>query len=184
MNRTTRIALALLPLVALVGLITVFAVMLPRDHSILPSVFINKPAPAFELGAVDGLSVPGFDTAALQGEVTVVNIFGSWCIPCREEHPQLEALKARTGVRMFGINQKDDPQSAAAFLKELGNPYDAIGGDRNGRVSIDWGAYGVPETFIVDADGIVLYKYVGPIPAEALETEVIPAVEKAKAGRS
>jgi cytochrome c biogenesis protein CcmG/thiol:disulfide interchange protein DsbE len=182
-SRTTRIVLALLPLVLLAGLLAVFAVMLPRNPSILPSVLINKPAPVFALTAVDGLSVPGFDTAALRGEVTVVNVFASWCIPCRDEHPQLEALKAKTGVRMFGINQKDEPQSAAAFLNELGNPYDAIGGDRNGRVSIDWGVTGVPETFIVDANGIVLYKYVGPISAGALETEVIPAIEKARAGK-
>lgn len=183
MTRPMRIVLALLPLVLLAGLIAVFAVMLPRDPSLLPSVLIDKPAPVFELAAVDGLQVPGFDTAALKGEVTVVNVFASWCIPCRDEHPQLMALKAKTGVRIFGINQKDVPEDAAKFLNALGNPYDAIGGDRNGRVSIDWGVTGVPETFVVSADGVVLYKYVGPIPAAALEAEVIPAIAKARAAR-
>ena len=112
----------------------------------------------------------------------MVNVFASWCIPCRDEHPLLTALKAETGVRLFGINQKDAPENAAAFLAELGNPYDAIGADTNGRVSIDWGVYGVPETFVVDADGVIVFKHIGPLSAEAVETEVIPAIERARSG--
>jgi cytochrome c biogenesis protein CcmG/thiol:disulfide interchange protein DsbE len=177
-----RILLAVLPLVLLVGLVAVFALNMGRDPSLVRSVLINKPAPAFTLPAVAGTGVEGFDTAALQGEVTVVNVFASWCVPCREEHPLLERLKAETGVRIFGINQKDAPEHAAAFLTELGNPYQRIGGDADNRVSIDWGVYGVPETFVVNAAGVITFKHVGPISPESLEREVIPAIEKAKAG--
>lgn len=177
-----RILLAVLPLLLLVGLVAVFALNMDRDPSLVRSVLINKPAPTFALPAVAGTGVDGFDTAALQGEVTVVNVFASWCIPCREEHPLLERLKAETGVRIFGINQKDAPENAAAFLTELGNPYQRIGGDTDNRVSIDWGVYGVPETFVVNAAGVITFKHVGPISPQSLDKEVIPAIEKAKAG--
>ncbi|MBL8595151.1 MAG: DsbE family thiol:disulfide interchange protein, partial [Devosia sp.] len=153
-----------------------------RDPSLVRSVLINKPAPAFALPAVAGTGVEGFDTASLKGEVTVVNVFASWCIPCREEHPLLERLKAETGVRIFGINQKDAPENAVAFLTELGNPYQRIGGDSDNRVSIDWGVYGVPETFVVNAEGVITFKHVGPISPDSLEKEVIPAIEKARGG--
>ena len=179
MNRNLRLVLALLPLVALVGLIAVFALNLNRDPSLVQSVLIDKPAPEFALAAVDGLNVPGFDTAALKGEVTVVNVFASWCIPCRDEHPVLEALKAQTGIRLYGINQKDAAENARSFLSALGNPYDAIGADSNGRVSIDWGVYGVPETFIVDARGIIRFKHIGPMSEADLAGEIIPAIERA-----
>ncbi|AKR57340.1 Cytochrome c-type biogenesis protein CcmG/DsbE, thiol:disulfide oxidoreductase [Devosia sp. H5989] len=175
----TRIALLALPLIALVALVAVFATSLNRDPSLVQSVLINKPAPQFTLAAVDGVGVPGFDTEALKGEVTVVNVFASWCIPCRAEHPLLTQLKAATGVRLFGINQKDAPENAAAFLKDLGNPYDRIGADRDNRVSIDWGVYGVPETFIVDKNGVITFKHVGPMSPETLTREIIPAIEKA-----
>ncbi|CAN7309684.1 hypothetical protein ASC89_01415 [Devosia sp. Root413D1] len=177
-----RILLAVLPLLLLVGLVAVFALNMDRDPSLVRSVLINKPAPAFALPAVAGTGVEGFDTATLEGEVTVVNVFASWCIPCREEHPLLERLKAETGVRIFGINQKDAPENAVAFLTELGNPYQRIGGDADNRVSIDWGVYGVPETFVVNAAGVITFKHVGPISPDSLEREVIPAIEKAKAG--
>jgi cytochrome c biogenesis protein CcmG/thiol:disulfide interchange protein DsbE len=175
-----RILLALLPLVALVALLTVFALNINRDPSLIQSVLIDKPAPQFTLAAVEGTGVPGFDTAALSGEVTVVNVFASWCIPCRDEHPVLEALKQQTGVRMFGMNQKDAAENAAAFLTELGNPYDAIGADTNGRTSIDWGVYGVPETFVVDAKGVIRFKHVGPLVIEDIASEIVPAIAKAK----
>jgi cytochrome c biogenesis protein CcmG/thiol:disulfide interchange protein DsbE len=176
-----RIVLALLPLVALVGLIAVFALNIDRDPSLIQSVLIDKPAPDFSLPAVEGLPVAGFDTRALEGHVTVVNVFASWCIPCRAEHPVLEALKAKTGVALFGINQKDTPDQAAAFLAELGNPYDAVGADRDGRTSIDWGVYGVPETFIVDAKGVIRFKHTGPLEMQDLDSELLPAIEKAAA---
>jgi cytochrome c biogenesis protein CcmG, thiol:disulfide interchange protein DsbE len=176
----TRAALLLLPLVVLVGLIAVFALSIDRDPNLVRSVLIDKPAPDFTLPAVEGLDSPGFDTAALIGEVTVVNVFASWCIPCRDEHPLLVTLKEQTGVRLFGINQKDAPENARAFLAALGNPYDAVGADDNGRVSIDWGVYGVPETFVVNAAGIITFKHVGPISAETLRTELLPAIERAR----
>lgn len=177
-----RILLAVLPLVVLVGLIAVFATNMDRDPSLVRSVLIDKPAPAFTLPAVAGTGVPGFDTASLTGAVTVVNIFASWCIPCRDEHPLLEVLKTESGVRLFGINQRDQADNAVKFLTELGNPYDRIGGDTDNRVSIDWGVYGVPETFVVNAKGVITYKHVGPMTPESLENDVLPAIERAKAG--
>lgn len=180
MSKPIRLLLALLPLVVLVALLGVFALNINRDPALIQSVLIDKPAPAFSLAAVEGSGVPGFDTAALTGEVTVVNVFASWCIPCRDEHAVLEALKQQTDVRLFGMNQKDAAENAVAFLTELGNPYDAIGADTNGRASIDWGVYGVPETFIVDAKGVIRFKHVGPLDMADLEREIVPAIEKAK----
>ncbi len=175
-----RYALFALPLILLVALVSVFAFSIDRDSALVRSVLIDKPVPEFTLPAVEGLEVPGFDTAALGGAVTVVNVFASWCIPCRDEHPLLETLKAQTGVRLFGINHSDAPENARAFLAELGNPYDAVGADRNRRVSIDWGVYGVPETFLIDAKGVITYKHVGPLTPEAIETELLPALERAR----
>ena len=168
------------PLLLLVGLVTIFALTINRDPSLVRSVLIDRPAPQFALAAVDGIDVPGFDTVSLMGEPTVVNVFASWCIPCRDEHPLLERLKAETGVRLFGINHSDAPENARAFLAELGNPYDAIGSDRDRRVSIDWGVYGVPETFVVDSKGTIIFKHVGPLTAQAIEAELLPALERAK----
>ena len=168
------------PLLALIGLVTVFALSIDRDPDLVRSVLIDKPAPTFALAPVEGLDVPGFDTAALKGEVTLVNVFASWCIPCRDEHPLLQAVKAETGVRLFGINHSDAPENARAFLAELGNPYDAIGADRDRRVSIDWGVYGVPETFLVDASGTIVFKHVGPLTPQAIETQLLPALERAR----
>jgi len=181
-KQPVRIALALLPLLALVGLIAVFALNINRDPSLVQSVLINKPVPAFSLPAVEGLPVPGFDAKKLGGQVTVVNVFASWCIPCRDEHPVLEALKLKTGVALYGINQKDAPDQAAAFLAQLGNPYDAVGADRDGRTSIDWGVYGVPETFIVDAKGVIRFKHTGPLAMEDIDREIVPAIARAMAG--
>ncbi len=182
MKQPVRIALALLPLAGLIALIAVFALNIDRDPSLVRSVLIDKPAPSFNLPAVEGTGVPGFDTARLNGQVSVVNVFASWCIPCRDEHPVLEALKQQTGVLLLGINQKDAAANAVTFLTELGNPYDAIGADTTGRTTIDWGVYGVPETFVVDARGVIRYKYTGPMSMKAMQTELIPAIEKAKAG--
>jgi len=176
-----RLALVLLPLVALVALVTVFAVSLDRDPNLLRSVLIDKPAPAIELAPVAGIDRPGLTADQLRGGVTVVNVFASWCVPCRAEHPMLEVLKDRAEIRLVGINQKDAAENAAAFLAELGNPYDAIGADANGRASIEWGVYGVPETFVVDRNGVITYKHVGPITAASLEREVLPAIVAAAA---
>ncbi len=179
MKQPLRLALVLLPLVALVGLVAVFAISIDRDPNLVQSVLIDKPAPAFTLPPVEGLDVPGFDTAALKGEVTVVNVFASWCIPCRDEHPLLVTLKERSGARLFGINQRDVPENARTFLEELGNPYDAIGADADNRVSIDWGVYGVPETFVVNAEGVITFKHIGPISERSLVEQVLPAIARA-----
>ena len=175
-----RLILFALPLLLLGGLVAVFALSIDRDPALVRSVLIDKPAPLFAMPAVPELGVPGFDTAALRGEVTVVNVFASWCVPCRAEHPVLEAVKDVSGVRLFGINQSDAPENARAFLAELGNPYDAVGADRDRRVSIDWGVYGVPETFVVDAEGVIRFKHVGPLTPEAVENDVLPAIEAAR----
>jgi cytochrome c biogenesis protein CcmG, thiol:disulfide interchange protein DsbE len=179
-NRPLRLVLALLPLICLVGLIALFAANINRNPSLVQSVLIDKPAPVFSLPAVRGLGVPGFDTARLEGQVSIVNVFASWCIPCRDEHPVLDALKRETGVTLFGINQKDAPENAAQFLSVLGNPYDAIGADSDGRTSIDWGVYGVPETFIVDAKGVIRFKHTGPLSMADIDREIVPALAKAK----
>ena len=178
-----RTLLFLLPLVVLAGLVGVFAVRLSSDQDpgYIPSVLINKPAPDFALPPVEGLPVPGFDTDSLKGQVTIVNVFASWCVPCRDEHPLLMAIKDQLGVPIFGINQKDQPENARAFLAELGDPYAAIGADSNGRASIDWGVYGVPETFVVNARGIITQKIVGPLNARSIEAVLKPAIAAAKA---
>ncbi len=178
----TRILLLLSPLVILVALVAVFALNMNRDPSLVRSVLINKPAPDITLPAVAGLGGDGLDNGMLQGQVSVVNVFASWCVPCRAEHPFLEALKAETAARFIGINQKDQPENAVKFLAELGNPYDAVGADAEGRVSIDWGVYGVPETFVVSPAGVITYKHIGPIDAQSLP-EVIAAVRQAKTAR-
>jgi cytochrome c biogenesis protein CcmG/thiol:disulfide interchange protein DsbE len=174
-----RAALLLLPLVILAGLIAVFAISMNRDPSLIRSVLIDKPVPQFVLPPVAGLDRNGIDSATVEGQVHVLNVFASWCVPCRDEHPFLEALKQQTGVRLLGINQKDAPENAVAFLNELGNPYDGVGADANGRVSIDLGVYGVPETFVTNPAGLITYKHIGPIDASTLP-EVIAAIDKAK----
>jgi cytochrome c biogenesis protein CcmG/thiol:disulfide interchange protein DsbE len=176
-----RAALFLVPLVVLVALLGIFAMSLNRDPSFIPSVLINKPAPDFALPPVAGLGSPGFDTDALKGHVSLVNVFASWCVPCRDEHPVLMALKGQLDVPIYGINQKDSPDNARAFLGELGNPYAAVGSDGNGRASIDWGVYGVPETFVVDAKGVIVAKIVGPLDASNVAQALKPAIARAKA---
>jgi cytochrome c biogenesis protein CcmG/thiol:disulfide interchange protein DsbE len=157
------------------------------DPSKLPSALIGKMAPPTELKPIEGLTdgaghpVAGFTSLDLaQGEVSVVNFWASWCIPCVEEHPVLVRLKETTGVRVFGINYKDQPAAARRFLGRYGNPFVAVGEDGNGRTAIEWGVYGMPETFIVDGKGRIAFKHVGPITAEALEAKIVPAIRAAE----
>jgi cytochrome c biogenesis protein CcmG/thiol:disulfide interchange protein DsbE len=184
-ERRRRLAMALLPVVVFAGLALLFIVGLGRDDpSRVPSVLIGKPAPEFDLPPLEGLKregapVPGFASADLaRGGVTLVNIWASWCAPCREEHPQLMALSEMGGVRLVGINYKDDPENARRFLGALGLPYAAVGVDRDGRTFVDWGGYGVPETFLVDGKGIIRYKYIGPISAQALDETLLPRISE------
>jgi cytochrome c biogenesis protein CcmG/thiol:disulfide interchange protein DsbE len=156
------------------------------DPSRLPSALIGRPAPNMELPGLEGLTegdklVPGIlaDRPKV-GEVTVVNFWASWCAPCLQEHPQLIALTKLEGVRLYGINYKDQPANARRFLGRYGNPFVAVGVDGNGRAGIEWGVIAVPETFVVDHRGVVVYKHTGPISAETLKSAVIPAIQAAQ----
>lgn len=170
-----------LPLLVFAALAAVFLVQLlsGRDLSAIPSALIGEPAPATSLPALAGADRPGLDSAAFAGKVTLVNVWASWCAPCREEHPLLMALSRDDRVEIAGLNYKDSPENALRFLGSLGNPYSAIGTDESGRSAIDWGVYGVPETFLVGRDGTILFKHVGPLSAGAIETALSPAIEKA-----
>ncbi|MEM9147279.1 MAG: DsbE family thiol:disulfide interchange protein [Pseudomonadota bacterium] len=151
--------------------------LLTKEGDALPSALIDRPVPEFALGGLG--DTPGLSTADLQEPgVKLVNIWASWCIPCRHEHPWIEAL-AKEGHIVTGINYKDTAEGAAAFLDELGNPYARIGVDASGRTGIDWGVYGVPETFVVDAKGHIRYRHVGPIQAGDISGKILPAIEAA-----
>jgi cytochrome c biogenesis protein CcmG/thiol:disulfide interchange protein DsbE len=163
----------ILPGLVFLALVGLFAVQLfsGRNPAELPSVLINKPVPTFSLAPLEGLvaggkPVPGFSNEDLKGRVTVVNVWASWCGPCRQEHPLLVDLAKDPSIRVVGINQRDNPDNARRFLGSLGNPYAAVGVDPNGRASIDWGVYGVPETFIVGPDGTIRHKHIGPLMPE------------------
>ena len=162
----------LLPVLVFVGLAGLFVFRLgDGDPSRIPSALIGKPAPTFSLAPLEGLladgkPVPGFSNEDLKGKVTVVNVWASWCAPCRQEHPLLVELAKDPSIRVVGINQKDNPDNARRFLGTLGNPFAAVGVDPKGRASIDWGVYGVPETFIVGPDGTIRYKQIGPLTPE------------------
>ena len=147
-----------------------------KDAAEVPSVLIGKPAPQFDLPPIEGME-GGLRTADLRGAVALVNVFASWCPPCQQEHPFLMRL-ARAGVPVYGINIKDRPKNARAFLRRLGNPYRRIGADMTGRVSIEWGVYGYPETFVLDREGRIRYRHVGPILAHDLETRIVPLLEE------
>ena len=146
----------------------------------LPSVLVGKPVPNTLLPALDA-QTQAFTPADLRaGHVSVVNVFASWCAPCREEAPVLRALSQLKGVALYGMVQKDTPQKARAFLADVGNPYSRIDLDADGRASIEWGVYGVPETFIIDRNGIVRLRYAGPITPDALANTILPAIESAQ----
>lgn len=180
-----RRLVAYLPLALFAGLVLAFVVQLySGDPSKLPSALLGKPVPVFTLPAIEGASQPGFSNADLaKGRVSVVNVFASWCAPCHQEHPFLMELAKDSRIVMFGINQKDKAENARRFLGKLGNPYSAVGADGDGRVSIDWGVYGVPETFVVSGDGRIVYKHVGPLNAELIRNRLMPEITKALAGK-
>lgn len=173
------------PLVVFLGLgVLLFARLFAGDPSQVPSALIGREVPEFELPALEGLSedgeaVPGFSDADLGGgDVTVVNVWASWCVPCRDEHPHLVEIAGDERIRLYGINYKDTPENARRFLGRFGNPFAAVGTDYSGRVGIDWGVYGVPETFVVDGEGRIAYKHIGPIDGQSLENEVKPEIER------
>jgi cytochrome c biogenesis protein CcmG/thiol:disulfide interchange protein DsbE len=177
----------LLPLVVFLALAALFFFRLGSgDPSRVPSALIGRPVPETNLPAVEGLTkdgkpVPGLTNADFKGAVTLVNVWASWCVPCHEEIPLLVKLGEDKRLKLVGINYKDRPDNARRFLGRYGNPFVATGADANGRASIEWGVYGVPETFIVSRDGRIVYKLVGPITPGNLEAAVKPAIEKALA---
>jgi cytochrome c biogenesis protein CcmG/thiol:disulfide interchange protein DsbE len=158
------------------------------DPSLLPSTLVGKDVPQGVFPPIEGLETAtgqpeaGFTSADLaKGKVSVVNYWASWCVPCIEEHPFLEKLKSTAGVDIFGINYKDRADAARRFIGRFGNPYTAVGTDAQGRAAIDWGVYGTPETFVVNGKGQIVYKHVGPISEQSLNTKLLPAIEKARA---
>ena len=182
-NPSLKIArLALVPLALFTVLAAVFFIGLKGDDpSIVPSALIGQKVPAFELPPIDGMTLPGLASADLaRGRVTLVNVFASWCGPCRVEHPVLMELAKRGDIAVVGINYKDEPENARRFLTSLGVPYQAIGADPGGRASIDWGVYGVPETFVVDGTGIIRFKWVGPVSDERALKRLEAAIRDAK----
>jgi cytochrome c biogenesis protein CcmG, thiol:disulfide interchange protein DsbE len=183
MRRRPRLALYL-PLAVFLALAMVFLARLLSggDPSAIPSALVGKAVPEFSLPPLEGLArngepVPGFDSTDLKGSVTVVNVFASWCGPCRQEHPLLEELARDPRLRVLGINYKDVGSNAVSFLDSLGNPYRAVGADTRGRTAIDWGVYGVPETFLVDRDGVIREKIVGPLGQQSLDDVLMPKIE-------
>jgi cytochrome c biogenesis protein CcmG/thiol:disulfide interchange protein DsbE len=149
-----------------------------EDRNALPSTLIGREAPMLQMGGLPGYS--GFDNDDLRaGEVTLVNFWASWCPPCRAEHPMLEEIAA-TGISIYGVNARDEEDNALRFLDELGNPFAGIGTSLDGRSAIDWGVYGMPETFVVAADGTVLFRYPGEITRSVWETRLRPVIEQAR----
>jgi cytochrome c biogenesis protein CcmG/thiol:disulfide interchange protein DsbE len=170
--------LFIVPALLFVGVAVFLALGLTRDPGTLPSALIDRPAPDFALPPLEGWDRPALSRADLGGEPVLVNVFASWCVPCRVEHPVLMRLAQQHGITIHGINQKDAPAQARAFLAELGDPYTRIGADRDGRVSIDWGVYGVPETFVVDGEGRIRYRHVGPLQGRDVEATILPLLER------
>ncbi|GGE27365.1 thiol:disulfide interchange protein CycY [Agaricicola taiwanensis] len=175
--------LVALPLVIFVGLAVLLGVRLyAGDPSRLPSTLIGRPAPDFILPPLESAGTPGLTRSDLIGDtVTVVNVWASWCVPCRDEHPLLVKLAARGDVAVAGINYKDRTEQAQRFLDLLGNPFSRIGVDANGRAAIDWGVYGVPETFVIDRHGTITYKHIGPLDEASFTNVLLPKIEQAKA---
>lgn len=174
--RTRRFVLVL-PLAVFMVLVIVLASGLSRDPSMIPSALIGKPVPQFSLPPVKG-RVLGLSSSDLRGEVSLVNVFASWCVACREEHPVLMKMKADNIIPIHGLNYKDQPDNAARWLNTMGDPYTRTGADIDGRVAIDWGVYGVPETFVITKDGHIAKKYIGPVTPQLLQQEMIPLIRE------
>lgn len=176
------------PVLIFAAMAALFAFALTSgDPTKLPSALIGRPVPPTTFPALEGLlaggqPMAGFQAADLaKGRVSVVNFWASWCGPCIEEHPLLIELKARSGVDLYGVNHKDQPEAGRRFLGRYGNPFTSVGTDRNGRSAIEWGVYGMPETFVINGRGEIAYKHVGPISKESLETKLLPAIAAAEA---
>ncbi len=165
------------PFAAFTALVIYFGLGLQRDPSLIPTVLIDQPAPVFDLPAIEGYT-EGFSSDDLKGEITLVNIFGSWCVGCRVEHPVLMEIAERGDIPIMGIDWKDPPGAGAAWLQRFGDPYTRIGDDFAGRVAIDFGITGAPETFVVDAKGRIRYKQVGPITPQIWREDIAPVIQE------
>ncbi|MGF0539800.1 DsbE family thiol:disulfide interchange protein [Agrobacterium sp. ES01] len=180
-----RYLVAAIPLLVFVGIAATAGKMLyeqdfnGKNASDIPSALIGTKAPQLALSPLEGANVPALTSSEIRGKLTLVNVFASWCVPCRQEHPVIEELSRDPRITIVGINYKDKQENALRFLGELGNPYAAIGVDPNGKAAIDWGVYGIPESYLVAADGTIVYKKVGPFDPESVETQLKPAIEKA-----
>jgi cytochrome c biogenesis protein CcmG/thiol:disulfide interchange protein DsbE len=182
-NSGTAIWRFLLPVAIFGLLVAVFFIGLGKDPTLVPSPLVGKPAPEFTLPLLDD-SARTFSRGDLLGKTSLVNIWGTWCAGCRQEHDTLLTLAKDSGIPIFGINWKDDEQLAREWLKVLGNPYTAVGVDADGRVAIDWGVYGAPETFLIGPDGTVLYKHIAPITLDVWREQFLPRIAAvAGAGR-
>jgi cytochrome c biogenesis protein CcmG/thiol:disulfide interchange protein DsbE len=185
-----RRLIVLLPLIVFAGLTALFLIRLNGgDPSLIPSALIGHPVPQTALPPIaglkrDGADVPGIDPANFKGAVTVVNVWASWCVPCHDEAPLLLQLAQDQRLRLIGINYKDDADNARRFLGRYGNPFAATGADQNGRAAIEWGVYGVPETFVVGRDARIAYKLVGPITPANFQSVLKPQIDKALAAGS
>ena len=183
--RQSRRWLVALPLIVFMGVAGLFLLRLHGgDPSKIPSALIGRPAPQTALPALEGLvnngvAIPGLDPAAFKGKVSVVNVWASWCVPCHDEMPLLTALAKDKRLQIVGINYKDSPDNARRFLGRYGNPFGTVGVDSNGRGSIEWGVYGVPETFVVGREGTILYKMVGPVTPANIDSVLKVQIEKA-----
>ena len=184
-----RYAFALIPLLAFAGFAAIAGKMLydqdvnGRDISAIPSALIGKKAPSLALPPLEGSRTQALTSSAISGKLTLVNVFASWCVPCRQEHPILKQLAEDNRLTIVGINYKDRNDNALRFLGELGNPYKAIGIDPTGKSAIDWGVYGIPESYLVGPDGTILYKKVGPFDTRSVTQDLLPAIAKAAAGK-
>ncbi|MGN8160572.1 DsbE family thiol:disulfide interchange protein [Salinisphaera sp. SWV1] len=170
----------LMPFVLVIGLVAIFWVGLHRDPRLVPSPLIGKPAPAFSLTALKQASshVTG---QRLKGQVSLVNVWASWCVSCREESPVLMALARQHVVPIIGLDYKDQRAQALKWLKTHGDPYSVVAFDASGNVGINWGVYGVPETFVVDKQGVIRLKHVGPLTRKVIQQQILPLVAKLQA---
>ncbi|MEO0543473.1 MAG: DsbE family thiol:disulfide interchange protein [Pseudomonadota bacterium] len=175
------------PLLAVAGAVLILFLVLGamllqpgRNVSTVPSALIGSEAPPTDLPPVEGLiradgaDMPAFTSSVIEGQLSLVNVWASWCAPCREEHPFLMDLAGDDRLQIVGLNYKDTPKNASRFLSTLGNPFDAVGADNSGRTAINWGVYGVPETFLVSADGTIIWKHVGPLTPGVMQNDLLP----------
>ena len=170
----------IIPLAVFLGLAVFFAIGLTRDPRVVPSPFIDKPAPAFKLAQLHEPKL-AFAPEEMKGKVWMLNVWASWCVSCRVEHPVLVEMQRKQVVPIVGLNYKDKREDAVAWLQKFGNPYELSAWDIDGRVGIDYGVYGAPETFLIDKQGVIRHKQIGPITPEALEKVIIPLIRKLNA---